>query len=124
MITEMHRINSFLLAVLALVSCVKPESESRDDNQDNETNITVTSLTATIAGSFSDLSNEDQRYGTFGVLYGLKSDNPEQDFYSWRDGGKDYECNIYRGGHLKGSQYQGKQSSSRYSGACTGTQLF
>jgi hypothetical protein len=106
--TEMHRINSFLLAVLALVSCVKPESESRDDNQDNEINITVTSLTATIAGSFLDLSIEDQQYGTFGILYGLKRDNPEQEFYSWRKGNRDNKCEIYRGGHLKGSQYQGK----------------
>ena len=106
--TYMRRINSFVLVVMALVSCVKPESEGRDDNSDNEINITVTSLTATITGSFSDLSIEDMQYGSFGILYGLKSDNPGQEFYSWRDGSGDFKCEQYRRGHIKGSQYQGK----------------
>lgn len=104
----MRRIKCFVMVALVLVSCVKPDSESRDDKPDNEINIAVTSLTATITGSFSNLSLDDMLYGTIGVLYGLKKDNPELDFNLWRDGSKDYACKIFRGGHLKGSQYQGK----------------
>lgn len=84
--------------IISLLPLVLFSCNNNEDTIQKET-MTVsydqaTSYTVSIAGLFSNLSNNDLMYGTFMVLYGENKNGIDDAFLSWKSGNLNPECSI------------------------------